>query len=47
MRPVCPVCAAVCVTETGAFDQVPEYVCEQTKQTIRLAGEICEKGCKE
>ena len=33
-RDVCPVCAAVCVTETGAFDQVPTYVCRQTEQTI-------------
>lgn len=35
-RPVCPVCAAVCVTETGSFDQVPAYVCEQTEKTIEL-----------
>ena len=33
-KEVCAVCAAVCVTETGAFDQVPEYVCEQTKATV-------------
>ena len=26
----CPVCAAVCVTETGRFDGVPEYVCAMT-----------------
>lgn len=33
-REVCPVCAAVCVTETGSFDQVPTYVCRQTDETI-------------
>lgn len=33
-RPVCPVCAAVCVTETGSFDKVPTYVCRQTDETI-------------
>lgn len=43
-RPVCPVCAAVCVTETGAFDRVPKFVCRQTDETIRLAGEACGKG---
>ncbi|MBQ8577041.1 MAG: radical SAM protein [Clostridia bacterium] len=29
-RDVCPVCAAVCVTETGAFDRTPEFVCAST-----------------
>lgn len=43
-KSVCPMCAAVCVTETGAFDGVPEYVCRQTDETIRLAREFCEKG---
>ena len=42
-KPMCPVCAAVTITETGRFDGVPEYVCRQTKatieETIRLAGE--------
>lgn len=33
-RELCPVCAAVCVAETGAFDRVPEYVCRQTRHTI-------------
>ena len=41
---VCPMCAAVCVTETGSFDKVPEYVCRQTDETIRLAREFCRKG---
>lgn len=30
----CFSCAAVCYTETGAFDRVPEYVCEQVDETI-------------
>ena len=34
-RGACPVCAAVCVTETGRFDGVPEYVCQMTDATIR------------
>lgn len=34
-KDVCAVCAAVCVTETGAYDRVPEYVCRQTKATVR------------
>ena len=33
-RGVCPVCAAVCVTETGRFDGVPEYLCAMTDATI-------------
>lgn len=32
-REMCCVCAAVCVTETGAFDKVPEYVCRMTRAT--------------
>ena len=34
-RSACAVCAAVCVTETGRFDGVPEYVCAMTDATIR------------
>ena len=40
-RPVCAVCAAVCVTETGAFDGAPEYVCRMTDETVKLACESC------
>lgn len=43
-RPVCAICAAVSVTETGAFDQVPTYVCELTGETVRLACEMCQGG---
>ena len=35
-KDVCSVCAAVCVTETGAFDRTPEYVCRMTDEIIRL-----------
>ena len=34
-RGACPVCAAVCVTETGHFDRVPEYACAMADATIR------------
>ena len=34
-RSACSVCAAVCVTETGEFDRVPEYVCRMTDAVIR------------
>lgn len=33
-RKVCALCAAVCVTETGAYDQVPDYVCRMTDALI-------------
>lgn len=42
-RGVCPVCAAVCVTETGRFDGVPEYVCAMTEETIRLTVQAAEE----
>lgn len=32
----CPVCAAMCVTETGHFDVRPDYLCKMTDETIRL-----------
>lgn len=33
---MCHACAAMCVTETGAFDGRPEYVCAMTKATAEL-----------
>ena len=36
---VCSVCAAVCVTETGSFDGVPEYVCRMTEEIVRATAE--------
>lgn len=38
-RELCGVCAAVCYTETGTFDRVPEYMCQMT-------GEIIKETCK-
>lgn len=37
---LCGVCAAVCVTETGRFDGVPGYICEKTKEQVRLTQQI-------
>ncbi len=34
-RDVCGVCTAVCLTETGHFDQVPEYMCRMTDGIIQ------------
>lgn len=34
-RDVCSVCAAVCVTETGSFDQVPSYMCQFTEEVVK------------
>lgn len=34
MRPACGVCAAVCLTETGATDRTPEYMCKMTRASI-------------
>ncbi len=39
-RAICAVCAAVCLTETGEFDGVPTYLCQQTDETIRLYQEF-------
>ncbi len=33
-REVCAVCAAVCYTETGSFDRVPQYVCDMTQGIV-------------
>lgn len=35
-RQVCSVCAAVCFTETGRFDGLPEYICEKTKAQVEI-----------
>ena len=39
-KDVCGVCAAVCFTETGHFDQVPTYICEKTKEQVRITQEV-------
>ena len=35
-RSVCSVCAAVCQSETGKFDAVPDYVCRRTDEMLQL-----------
>ena len=45
-REVCSVCAAVCFTETGRFDGVPTYVCEKTREQVRIVREIYEESMK-
>jgi len=40
---VCGVCAAVCVSETGSFDGVPEYMCQRTEEIIRQTAEVAEQ----
>ena len=34
-RDICGTCAAVCLTETGSFDQVPEYMCRRASEIVR------------
>lgn len=34
-REICGACAAVCVAETGAFDQTPTYMCERTEEILK------------
>ena len=34
-REICGSCAAVCFTETGRFDAVPEYVCQRAEEIVR------------
>lgn len=41
MREACQSCAACAFLETGAFDGVPEYMCQYTKETLRLLKDIC------
>ena len=42
-RNVCGVCAAVCMTETGHFDSVPDFMCRKTDEKIRLLREAGQK----
>lgn len=35
MRELCNMCAAAAYTETGSFCEIPEYVCEHTKEKYR------------
>ncbi len=38
-RSVCPVCAAMCYTETGSFDKKPQYLCDYFNGMRRLYSE--------
>lgn len=42
-KDLCGVCAAVCYSETGAFDKVPTYVCEKTKLQVEITKELANK----
>jgi radical SAM protein with 4Fe4S-binding SPASM domain len=42
-RDICSVCAAVTVAETGAFDQVPEYVCRMTEAIVEKTWDAYQK----
>lgn len=42
-RSLCHMCAAMCYTETGAYDKVPEYVCRQTEEMIRQTWNVYQK----
>ena len=39
MRQVCQTCAACAFLETGHFDGTPEYMCQYTRETLRLLQE--------
>lgn len=36
-KDICDVCAAVCVSETGDFSSVPEYMCKRTENIVNLS----------
>ena len=46
-REVCAACAAVCVTETGSFDGVPEYMCRMTEGILEQMGRLTGERSKE
>lgn len=46
-KEMCVVCAAVTVTETGAFHEVPEYVCRQTHALVTQTLQAAEERRKE
>jgi radical SAM protein with 4Fe4S-binding SPASM domain len=45
-KQICSACAAVRITETGAFDQVPVYMCRFTEKHLELAGKALEERKK-
>lgn len=42
-RKLCPMCAAVCRSETGSFDKVPEYACEFSKASEKYIRALAER----
>lgn len=44
MREVCEPCVASAYWETGAFDGVPEYRCQYTREILRLLEDACKKA---
>lgn len=38
-RPICNTCAAAALLETGAYEGIPEYICEYTKEFYRIMKE--------
>ena len=42
-KDVCSVCAAVCFTETGRFDGKPDFICEKTREMVRITRENYEE----
>ncbi len=45
-RDICGVCAAVCFTETGSFNHVPEYVCDKAKKQVEMTQQLYEDRIK-
>lgn len=46
-KDICGVCAAVCFTETGSFDKVPEYLCERAKQQVKITRQVYAERMKQ
>lgn len=44
LRPLCSVCAAASMAETGAWDGCPPYLCRMTKELFRLLKRECTDG---
>ena len=42
-KEICGACAAVYFTETGRFDEVPEYVCKRAEEIVRQTQKACDE----
>lgn len=42
-RNLCPMCAAVCASETGCFDKAPEYACAFSRSSEKYLREFAER----